>query len=112
MTKVRVEPSGFELEVEPGETVIEAAWRSGYRWPTTCYGQAECTACAMVVLTDPAQLSEVQPREEAALARWRRRDDPRTVRRLACQTKLHGEQTVVVRKPGVAPDPGPSDRQA
>ncbi len=103
MTSVRVEPSGIELEVEEGETVIEAAWRSGYRWPTTCYGQAECTACTMTVLSDPTQLSPIAPRESAALFRSRLAREGRGTRRLACQTKVHGDETVVVRKPGVAP---------
>jgi hypothetical protein len=51
LTMVRGEPLGVDLELEPGESVIEVAWRLGYRWPTTCWGQAECMLCRVDVRT-------------------------------------------------------------
>ncbi len=42
---VRVEPLGVPIEVARGETLMAAAERQGYRWPTICHGQALCTAC-------------------------------------------------------------------
>jgi ferredoxin, 2Fe-2S len=42
---VRVEPLGAEIQVREGERLMAAAERLGYRWPTLCHGQAECTAC-------------------------------------------------------------------
>jgi ferredoxin, 2Fe-2S len=42
---VRVEPLGVSIEVARGETLMAAAERQGYRWPTICHGQALCTTC-------------------------------------------------------------------
>ncbi|HXW35717.1 MAG TPA: 2Fe-2S iron-sulfur cluster-binding protein [Acidimicrobiales bacterium] len=96
MPVVRVEPEAIVLTVEPGETLIEAAWRLGYVWPTTCYGQAECTACHVEIITGEEHASAVGDDEAAALTllgksgrRWR----------LACRLKLAGD--AVVRKRGV-----------
>jgi ferredoxin len=33
----------------PGETILDAAFRTGATWPTICYGQARCTACALLL---------------------------------------------------------------
>lgn len=101
--KMRVEPSGVEFEVRPGENLMEAAWRAGYHWPTLCYGMGTCTACQCEVVEG---LDDVTPRteaEDAMLADFckrRRRVDP-TRTRLACQVRLTGD--VVIRKPGVRP---------
>jgi len=42
---VTVEPLGIVLDVQPGETLIQAAWRHGYRWPTICGGGGSCGLC-------------------------------------------------------------------
>ncbi len=89
------------FEVKPGETVIQAAWRSGYRWPTTCWGQADCGACAMEVIEGDERLSAPEPIEQARLRTLPRRPGP--PRRLACQTRLVRTGTITVRKPGVKP---------
>ena len=49
MPRVVVRPSGSTFEAEPGETIMAAALRNGYWWPTTCNGRAECAVCAVVV---------------------------------------------------------------
>ncbi|EFC80759.1 2Fe-2S iron-sulfur cluster-binding protein [Parafrankia sp. EUN1f] len=64
---VRVEPSGVELEVEPGETIIEAAWRLGYRWPTICHGQGTCTVCRLEVVRGAEHLVPPGAEEVGAL---------------------------------------------
>jgi 2Fe-2S ferredoxin len=102
---VRVRPLDVDIEVRPGETLIEAAWREGYSWPTVCYGQAECTACNVVVLEGEEHVSEVAPEEATALELLRSsglRD--LGARRLACRLEVHGP--VVVEKRGVRPPEG------
>jgi 2Fe-2S ferredoxin len=96
--RVRVEPGDAKFDVRPQETVIEAAWRAGYQWPTTCWGQAECGVCAMEVLEGAELLGPIGEAEATRL-----RALPRRVgsRRLACQTRLAGSGSVTVRKPGV-----------
>jgi 2Fe-2S ferredoxin len=100
---VRVVPGEHEFEVRAGESVIQAAWRAGYEWPTLCYGMGTCTACQCEVIDG---LDHLSPRTEAEehmlgdLGRRKRRANPRRVR-LACQLFLAGD--VLVRKPGVRP---------
>jgi ferredoxin, 2Fe-2S len=96
MPAVRVEPGAIVLTVELGEALIEAAWRLGYTWPTTCYGRAECTACHVEIVEGAEHASAVADDEAAALAllgaRGRRL-------RLACRLRFDGD--AVVRKRGV-----------
>jgi|HubBroStandDraft_6_1064221.scaffolds.fasta_scaffold92359_2 2Fe-2S ferredoxin len=37
---VRVEPLGVDIDVRPGESIMAAAQRSGYYWPTHCQAMA------------------------------------------------------------------------
>jgi 2Fe-2S ferredoxin len=92
---VHVEPAGVDIEVLPGETLIEAAWRQGYDWPTVCFGQAQCTACVVVVRDGAANLSDIGA-EEAATIRQRVATGRRNVDnvRLACRLEVHGPATV------------------
>jgi 2Fe-2S ferredoxin len=94
---VRVEPDGIELDVALGETVMAAAVRSGWVWPTVCGGLAECGVCVLKVLASGA-LPSPAPLEQGRLdalplarrAEWR----------LACQLRPETEG-LVVRKRGV-----------
>lgn len=97
---VTVEPAGVTFEVRPGQSVIQAAWQAGYHWPTTCWGQAECGACAMEVVAGSERLSPVGAAEALRLRALGRRG---TGRRLACQAHCALEGPVVVKKPGVRP---------
>ena len=100
---IRVDPLGVELDVRPGETLIEAAWRSGYYWPTVCYGQAECAACHVTVLEGEQHL--VAPSEEELTAIRTLLTGPLgrspERRRLACRLQVVGP--AVVEKKGVRP---------
>jgi 2Fe-2S ferredoxin len=101
MATMRVEPAGVDIEVGAGETLIEAAWRAGYHWPTLCYARGICTACQCEVLEGVHLLSERTPAEQSMLGdlqRRVRRTNPRRVR-LACQVTVTGD--ITVRKPGV-----------
>jgi ferredoxin, 2Fe-2S len=96
MPCVTVEPDSIVLAVAPGETVIEAAWRLGYVWPTTCYGRAECTACHVEIVDGAQHASPVEEDEAAALALLGARGQ---TLRLACRLQFSGD--AVVRKRGV-----------
>lgn len=98
---MRVEPVGCEIEVRCGETLIKAAWRAGYSWPTSCYGMGRCIACQCEVLEGLHLLSERTEAEIQLLGdlhRRVRRAGPRRIR-LACQVEIRGD--VIVRKTGV-----------
>ncbi|MDT3442833.1 2Fe-2S iron-sulfur cluster-binding protein [Pseudofrankia sp. BMG5.37] len=100
---VHVDPIGADLELEPGETIIEGAWRLGYHWPTVCYGQARCTVCHVEVLRGAEHLTPADDEEQDALEHQlpgaHRRDLTRL--RLACRARATGD--VAVRKNGVRP---------
>ncbi len=100
---VRVEPLGVEIEVHPGESLIEAAWREGFYWPTICYGQAQCTACHVVVTSGADHLSDVGQEEADAIQLLRRGRARRNIDnvRLACRLEVQGP--AVVEKRGVRP---------
>jgi 2Fe-2S ferredoxin len=108
---MRVEPAGINVEVRPGETLMRAAWRAGYDWPTLCYAMGRCTACQCEVLEGLHVLSERTQAESALLSgldRRVRRVNPRRVR-LACQVTVTGD--VTVRKPGVKKQTASSDER-
>jgi len=98
-SEVCVEPGGAHFDVRPGESFMQAAWRAGYQWPTTCWGQAECGACAMEILKGKELLSATEPLEAARLRSLPLRSA--AGRRLACQARIDVVGTVTVRKPGV-----------
>ena len=102
--RVRVEPSGLEFEMHAGETIMGAATRLGYRWPTVCGGQADCGVCALEVMDAPVPLpppSAVEQERLDALPETRRYPDRRY--RLACQLQAPaGFDILVVHKRGVA----------
>ncbi|HKP43018.1 2Fe-2S iron-sulfur cluster-binding protein [Mycobacterium sp.] len=101
MVAVRVEPLGAVLDVLDGETLIEAAWRQGYYWPTICQGKARCTQCSVEVIEgldnlgqpDRDELVTLQLRLALQLNRLRDR------LRLACCVRPTGD--AVVNKAGV-----------
>ena len=105
MPLVTIVPGNLQIQVEPGESLAQAAWRQGYHWPTTCWGQMECTICATVVICGEAAVVPATPEEAAAIYERmpRFRQQPGT--RLACRLCVSGEG-VVVEKPGVR---APSD---
>jgi ferredoxin len=96
MARVRVEPAGFDLPVAPGETVLEAAFREGVSWPTICYGQARCTACALLVRDGHQNTGPIGPTERGVLRQitGRRRQWSSRDTRLACQLTVTGDVTV------------------
>jgi ferredoxin, 2Fe-2S len=97
---VRVEPAGIDVAVDDGETLMAAAVRAGYRWPTVCGGQAECGVCVLEVVT-PVDLDPPAPLEAARLATVPERAlRPDATWRLACQLRV-GPPGLVVFKRGV-----------
>ncbi len=114
---VRVEPAGVTFDLLEGESLLAAAARAGYRWPTVCGGLSECGVCVLEVLeAEPEQHEPANHAEEHRLASVPdRRQRPDAVLRLACQFRP-GSGDAVVAKRGVrrrdaapsAPAAGPS----
>jgi 2Fe-2S ferredoxin len=91
---VRVLPLDVNLELGPDETVIEAAWRSGYYWPTVCGGRAECTACHLYVEEGADRLVAPEAVERQMLGPLVAKLKPSVPVRLACRLRVVGPVTV------------------
>ena len=105
MPKVRIRPLDVEIEAPEGETIMAAAQRAGYYWPTTCGGEGRCTTCACEVLSGIERLSPRGRNEARVLAEERGPGILEQPVRLACQAQVYGD--VVVEKPGVRLPFGP-----
>ena len=102
MARLRILPLDVEIEAAAGETVMRAAERLGYYWPTTCGGEGRCTTCACEVIEGGAALGPMGRAEQRTLVEERGEGVLRTATRLACQARIEqAEGTVVVRKAGV-----------
>ncbi len=85
-----------------GERLMGAAERLGYRWPTLCHGQAQCTAC-WIEVEDPEAFEPPAPLELEGLSLF----DGRSFYagkniRLACQARPLRD-TVVTKRGVQAP---------
>ena len=93
---VRVLPSGVDIEVGAGETVMAAAQRVGYRWPTVCGGQGTCRTCFAGVQARPEQCSAIGELEREGLEALK---EPTTGDvRLACQLHIDGPGVVLFKR--------------
>ncbi len=98
MAEIRVEPLGVVIDVHEDETLLAAAWREGYRWPSACEGKGRCHLCFVEVIEGTDSLDvpsrwEREGLEELGHAYPDRRD----ALRLACQMHTVGSAVVVKR---------------
>lgn len=100
MPVVTILPENLAIAVEPDESLAQAAWRQGYHWPTTCWGEMECTVCAATVVAGEHAAAPATAEEEAAIAERMPHFLRRPGTRLACRLRVQGDG-LVVEKPGV-----------
>lgn len=106
MPVVRIEPLGEEICVRPGEAVAEAAWRLGYYWPTTCFGQAQCMACRVRVVSGEQSIMPADDEEVEAMRTRLPRLEREGGTRLGCRLTVTADG-VTVEKRGVKPPQRP-----
>ncbi|MGH3629739.1 MAG: 2Fe-2S iron-sulfur cluster-binding protein [Sciscionella sp.] len=94
-------PAGIDIEVADGESLMAAAERQGYRWPTVCGGQGTCQTCFVEVLGGADSCSKIGALEHEGIAALRRPTDGGI--RLACQLRILGNGVTVLKR-GVRPD--------
>jgi 2Fe-2S ferredoxin len=92
--RVHVEPGGHEILVSTGESLLDAALRQGYRWPTLCHGAGECTTCFVKMLAGADNVTPARRAERDRLDECGRHDPDF---RLACQLEVCGPITVLKR---------------
>ena len=100
VARVVVLPSEIEIEVDDGETLMAAAVRQGYRWPTVCGGQGTCRTCFVRVEAGAEHCSPISPFEKEGIDALREPADG--VTRLACQVGIAGDGVRVFKR-GVRP---------
>jgi ferredoxin len=101
--RVRVNPIGIDIEVEPGESLMEAAERQGYDWPTICGGVGMCTMCWVRIGAGEENAEPMEQLERDALETYRWNDgklEPGV--RLGCQLRMTGDATVYKRGVNIA----------
>jgi len=87
---VRFQPSGKELRVERGTTILEAARRAGLPMASACGADGICARCGVRVLAGARGLSpETEPETRQ---KQRNRIDPSL--RLACRVEAFGDVEV------------------
>ena len=104
MATVHIRPLGIDVTVEDCESLMDAAERLGYRWPTLCGGVGMCTLCWVRVEAGTEYVSPMQQLERDALDtyRWDEGARPEGDVRLGCQIRLSGPVTVFKRGVNVA----------
>ena len=100
MPAVRVLPADAVVEVAAGESLMAAARRQGWFWPTVCNGNCDCGTCWVVVEEGAEHCSAMEAMERATLAKGMKANESRA--RLACQVKVLGP-VVVTRRSVRAP---------
>lgn len=94
MAIITILPSGIQVEVETGTTLLKAAIRHELCWPHTCGGKAQCTTCAYTVIKGAENLSPMSRLEQHQLVARKGRLAVIQKMRLACQTVVNGDVTV------------------
>lgn len=97
--RLTVQPAGIEIPVDQGESLLEAADRAGYSWPSVCGRQGVCSTCSVVIVSTATTLAPASSAERETLQilpAWSQNDD---TLRLACQIRPVADLTV--RKLGV-----------
>ena len=102
---VRIEPLGVGICVRPGEAVAEAAWRLGYHWPTTCFGQASCMACRVRIVAGEEFVVPADDEESEAMRARLTMSERKDGTRLGCRLTVTADG-VTVQKRGVRPPDG------
>jgi ferredoxin len=95
MTWVRLQPSGVELEVAPGERLLDALDEAERVAFALACRAANCGSCRLRVLSGQAALAPPGPREQRTLAQLAAASDER----LGCQVVLaadSGDEEVVL----------------
>ena len=83
-------PRGHELRPEPGEVLLDAAWRADIPLASSCGGQGVCGDCVVNVVEGAENLVPPDVVEEA----WFKRGDRPPRVRLACRLLVRGPAVV------------------
>lgn len=88
MPKVRFNLENLEVEIEPGQTILQAAKKIGAPEGDRCGGVCACSTCHVYVTKGFDSTSEIEDEEFDILDKA---FDVRSTSRLGCQAKVHGD---------------------
>lgn len=93
MHKVRFLKEKIEIEVEDGTTILQAAKKLHAPQGDRCGGVCACSTCHVYVVEGFAKTSEIEDDEFDILDKA---FDVRSISRLGCQAKVHGDIAVEI----------------
>jgi 2Fe-2S ferredoxin len=93
MPKVRFLKEQLEVEIEAGQSILEAAKKIGAPEGDRCGGVCACSTCHVYVVKGFDKLSEIEDEEFDILDKA---FDVRPSSRLGCQAKVHGDIDVEI----------------
>lgn len=91
MPKVRFIKENIEVEIEEGQSILDAAKKAGAPEGDRCGGVCACSTCHVYVVQGFDALSDVEDEEFDILDKA---FDVRSTSRLGCQAKVHGDVQV------------------
>lgn len=93
MAKVRFIKENLTVEIEDGQTILQAAKKIGAPQGDRCGGVCACSTCHVYVTEGFANTSDIEDEEFDILDKA---FDVRSTSRLGCQAKVHGDVAVLV----------------
>jgi len=93
MPKVTFLPDNFEVEIDDGQTVLDAAELFDLPLRHNCGGSCNCGTCHVIVEEGGEQISSMGEEEEDTLDRSM---EVVNESRLACQCRIRGDVVVTI----------------
>lgn len=93
MPKVHFALEQIDIEIEDGQTILDAAKKAGAPEGDRCGGVCACSTCHVYVVAGFDKLSEIEDEEFDILDKA---FDVRASSRLGCQAKVHGDISVEI----------------
>ena len=86
MSIIQYLPDGKEIEIEEGETILQAAVRAGIALAHICGGNGRCSTCRVIILDGLEHCAPRNPKEQAIAELLQFAPEVR----LACQASVNG----------------------
>ncbi len=93
MPKVTFLPDNFDVEIEDGGTILEAAENFDIPLKHNCGGACNCGTCHVIIEEGGDNINEMDPEEEDTLDRAL---EVTHQSRLACQCSIKGDVVVTI----------------
>jgi ferredoxin, 2Fe-2S len=93
MPKVTFLPDNFDVDIEDGGTILEAAENFDIPLKHNCGGACNCGTCHVIIEEGGENISEMDPEEEDTLDRAL---EVTNESRLACQCRIKGDVVVTI----------------